>query len=74
MLSGILFMAPLPLPKSNALPAYGAPILAAESLECDGAFVLAGYVMVLLTIGDVSLVAALGDWVQTLLTCLYEVD
>jgi hypothetical protein len=36
--------------------------------------VLAGYEMVLLTIGDVSLVAVLGGGVWTLLTCLKEVD
>jgi hypothetical protein len=60
MLSGLLLMVPLPLPFANALPAYGALFLAAGSLERDGAFVLAGYAMVLLTIAYFTLVAVLG--------------
>ena len=50
VLSGILLMAPLPLPFSNTLPAYAALFLSAGSLERDGYLVLAGYLMVLLTI------------------------
>jgi hypothetical protein len=60
MLSGLLLMVPLPLPFANALPAYGALFLAAGSLERDGAFVLAGYAMVLLTIAYFALVAMVG--------------
>jgi hypothetical protein len=60
VLSGILLMAPLPLPLSNALPAYGILFLAAGSLERDGYVVLAGYLMVLLTISYFSLVMVLG--------------
>jgi hypothetical protein len=71
MLSGLLLMVPLPLPFANALPAYGALCLAAGSLERDGALVLAGYVMVFLTIVYFSVVAVLGGvGVQTLLTFL----
>jgi hypothetical protein len=50
VLSGILLMAPLPLPFSNTLPAYAALFLSAGSLERDGYLILAGYLMVLLTI------------------------
>lgn len=69
MLSGLLLMVPLPLPFANALPAYGALFLAAGSLERDGAFVLAGYAMVLLTIAYFTLVAVLGGiGVQTVIS------
>ena len=54
-------MAPLPLPFSNTLPAYGALRLAAGSLERDGACVLGGYVMVLLTLVYFGVVAVLGE-------------
>jgi hypothetical protein len=70
-LSGILLMSPLPLPLSNTLPAYGALFLAAGSLEHDGALMLAGYVMVLLTLGYFGLVAVVGGvGLRTLLTYL----
>jgi hypothetical protein len=61
VLSGLLLMAPLPLPFSNTLPAYGALLLAAGSLERDGTCILAGYVMVLLTLVYFSVVAVLGE-------------
>jgi hypothetical protein len=60
VLSGLLLMAPLPLPLSNTLPAYGALLLAAGSLERDGYCVVAGYVMVLLTLSYFTAVAVLG--------------
>jgi hypothetical protein len=50
VLSGILLMAPLPLPFSNTLPAYAVLFLSTGSLERDGYLILAGYLMVLLTI------------------------
>jgi hypothetical protein len=50
VLSGILLMAPLPLPFSNTLPAYAVLFLSAGSLERDGYLILAGYLMVLLTL------------------------
>jgi hypothetical protein len=53
-------MSPLPLPLSNTLPAYGALFLAAGTLERDGYAILAGYVMVLLTIIYIGGVAVLG--------------
>jgi hypothetical protein len=71
VLSGVLLTAPLPLPFSNALPAYAALLLAAGTLERDGYFVVAGYVMVLLTIIYFGLVAVLGGMgIQTLSTYL----
>jgi hypothetical protein len=62
VLSGLLLMAPLPLPFSSTLPAYGALLLAAGSLERDDACVLGGYVMVLLTLGYFGMVAVLGEF------------
>jgi hypothetical protein len=61
VLSGLLLTAPLPLPFSNTLPAYGALLLAAGSLERDGACILAGYVMVLLTLLYFGALAVLGE-------------
>jgi hypothetical protein len=58
--SGLLLTSPLPLPLSNTLPAYGVLFLAMGSLERDGYAVLAGYVMVLLTLGYFGTVAVLG--------------
>jgi hypothetical protein len=58
--SAILLMAPLPLPFSNTLPAYGVLLLAMGSLERDGYAVLAGYVMVLLTIVYFGILGVLG--------------
>jgi hypothetical protein len=58
--SGLLLTAPLPLPFSNTLPAYGVLFLAMGSLERDGYAVLAGYVMVLLAVGYFVIVGVLG--------------
>jgi hypothetical protein len=68
LLCGILLMAPVPLPLSNTLPAYGALFLAIGSLERDGYAVLAGYVMVLLTLVYFVVVTMVGGvGVRTLL-------
>jgi hypothetical protein len=61
VLSGVLLMAPLPLPLSNTLPAYGTLLLAAGSLERDGYCVVAGYIMLLLTLSYFTGVAVLGE-------------
>jgi hypothetical protein len=58
--TGLLLTVPLPLPLSNTLPAYGVLFLAMGSLERDGYAVLAGYVMVLLTVGYFGAVGVLG--------------
>jgi len=58
--SGLLLMAPLPLPFSNTLPAYGVLLLAIGNLERDGYAVLAGYVMVFLSVAYFATVAILG--------------
>jgi hypothetical protein len=58
--SGLLLMSPLPLPLSNTLPAYGVLFLALGSLERDGYLILAGYIMVFLTIIYLGLVGLLG--------------
>jgi hypothetical protein len=49
-LTAVLLMAPVPLPLTNTLPAYGVLFLAAGSLERDGFAILAGYLMLSLTI------------------------
>jgi hypothetical protein len=59
-LSGVLLMSPLPLPLSNTLPAYGVLFLAAGTLERDGYAILAGYVMVFLTLMYIGAVVMLG--------------
>jgi hypothetical protein len=59
-LTGLLMMAPLPLPLSNTLPAYGVLFLALGSVERDGYIVLAGYLMVLLTLCYFSAVGIMG--------------
>jgi len=58
--TGLLMMAPLPLPFSNTLPAYGVLFLALGSVERDGYVVLAGYLMVLLTVAYFSAVGIMG--------------
>jgi hypothetical protein len=58
--SGLLLTAPLPLPFSNTLPAYGVLLLAMGSLERDGYAILAGYVMVFLTLVYFTTVGVLG--------------
>jgi hypothetical protein len=60
-LTGLLMMAPLPLPLSNTLPAYGVLFLALGSVERDGCLVLAGYLMALLTVGYFSAVGVAGS-------------
>ena len=59
-LTGLLMMAPLPLPLSNTLPAYGVLFLALGSVERDGYVVLAGYLIVLLTVGYFSAMGVVG--------------
>lgn len=66
--SGLLMTAPLPLPFSNTLPAYGVLFLAMGSLERDGYAIIAGYVLVLLTLGYFSTVAVLGGLGATALS------
>jgi hypothetical protein len=60
IVSAVLMMLPLPLPLANALPAYGVMFLAVGSMGRDGVLLIAGYVMVVLTVVYFSLVALLG--------------
>jgi hypothetical protein len=69
--SGLLMTAPLPLPFSNTLPAYGVLFLAMGSLERDGYAIIAGYVLVLLTLGYFSTVAVLGGLGATALSSFF---
>lgn len=48
--SAVCLMAPLPLPFSNTLPAYGVLFLSAGMLERDGVAILLGYLMLFLAI------------------------
>ena len=64
-LTGLLMMAPLPLPLSNTLPAHGVLFLALGSVERDGYILLAGYLMVLLTVGYFSAVGSWEAWAQS---------
>jgi hypothetical protein len=58
--AGLLLTAPLPLPFSNTLPAYGVLFLAMGNLERDGYAVMAGYVMVFLSVVYFGTIAILG--------------
>ncbi|MCL4439579.1 MAG: exopolysaccharide biosynthesis protein [Firmicutes bacterium] len=58
--SAILLMAPLPLPFSNTLPAYGVLFIAAGSLERDGYLLVLGYLMIFLSVLYFALLALLG--------------
>ncbi len=49
-LSGLLLAMPIPLPLTNTIPAWAALLLALGLLQRDGAFLLAGYVAVLLSV------------------------
>jgi hypothetical protein len=49
-LAGLLLALPLPIPLTNTFPAWAALLLAMGTLERDGYFVVAGYVMFLLSI------------------------
>jgi hypothetical protein len=57
---GLLLTAPLPLPLSNTIPAYGVLFLSAGTLMRDGLLLIAGYVMLLLTIAYFTAVALFG--------------
>ena len=56
VVAAVMLMLPLPLPLSNALPAYAALLLAAGSMERDGYFIMAGYLMILLSVAYLAVV------------------
>jgi len=60
VLSALMLMAPLPLPLSNTFPAYGILFLAVGTLERDGYVILAGYLLVLLSVSYLAAVVAMG--------------
>ncbi len=47
--SALLFMAPLPIPLTDTLPALCVFFLATGTLECDGYLILAGYAVIIIT-------------------------
>jgi hypothetical protein len=64
VLGAAVLMAPLPIPFSNVLPAYGILFTAFGTLERDGWLVIAGYVMYALTVAYISAVSYFGmSWV-----------
>jgi hypothetical protein len=60
VLGAAVLMAPLPIPFSNVLPAYGILLTAFGTLQRDGWMVVAGYVMYVLTIVYISVVSYFG--------------
>lgn len=62
----IILLAPLPIPFSNVLPAYGILFTAFGTLQRDGWLVIAGYVMYLLTVVYIALVFLFGmAWIYS---------
>ncbi|MZP28388.1 exopolysaccharide biosynthesis protein [Heliobacterium undosum] len=59
-LCALLLMIPLPLPFSNALPAYGILLLSMGLLEKDGYLVISGYVMTAVATVYISLIGIMG--------------
>ncbi|MDB5104962.1 MAG: exopolysaccharide synthesis protein ExoD [Fibrobacteres bacterium] len=67
VLGAAVLMAPLPIPFSNVLPAYGILFTAFGTLQRDGWLVIAGYVMYFLTVLYISLVFVFGmSWIYGL--------
>lgn len=68
LVSGALLLgAPLPIPFSNVLPAYGILFLAFGDMQRDGWLVLAGYLMLILTVAYMGLVFFFGmSWIHSL--------
>lgn len=56
-ISGLLMLAPLPLPFTNGLPAWTVLLLAAGALERDGLFFIAGCIAFALAVGYFALLA-----------------
>jgi hypothetical protein len=65
----LILAAPLPIPFSNVLPAYGILFLAFGTLQRDGWLVIAGYLMYLLTVAYIAAVFFFGmTWIYRLFT------
>jgi hypothetical protein len=67
VLGAATLMAPLPIPFSNVLPAYGILFTAFGTLQRDGWLVIAGYLMFVLTVAYIALVSYFGmSWMYGL--------
>ncbi|MEO6096222.1 MAG: exopolysaccharide biosynthesis protein [Fibrobacteria bacterium] len=67
VLGAAVLMAPLPIPFSNVLPAYGIMLTAFGTLQRDGWMVITGYLMYALTVVYISVVSYFGmSWVTGL--------
>lgn len=60
VICGALLLLPLPVPFSNAIPAWSILLLAAGLLERDGIFILAGHLCSLLSIAFFTAIAIFG--------------
>ncbi len=66
VLGALILMAPLPIPFSNVLPAYGILFTAFGTLQRDGWLVISGYVMYILTVAYIALVFVFGmAWIAS---------
>jgi hypothetical protein len=66
VLGAVILLAPLPIPFSNVLPAYGILFTAFGTLQRDGWLVIAGYVMYILTVVYIALVFIFGmAWIYS---------
>jgi hypothetical protein len=66
VVGALLLGAPLPIPFSNVLPAYGILFLAFGDMQRDGWLVIAGYVMLVLTVAYMVLVLFFGmSWIHS---------
>lgn len=67
LLAALLLMAPIPIPFSNFLPAVAITALAVGRLQEDGAMVLTGFVVLLVSVGFFALLGFYGveaaEWV-----------
>lgn len=60
LLSSLLFIFPLPVPLTDTLPASGIFLLAAGILEDDGYLIIAGYIIVIVTVAYFGTVTFIG--------------
>jgi len=60
VICALLLLLPLPVPFSNAIPAWGILLIAGGLLERDGGFIVAGYISSALAVAFFALIAVFG--------------
>lgn len=60
VLCAVMLLLPLPVPFSNAIPAWGVLLIAGGLLEHDGVFILAGYLSTLFALTFFAVIGLLG--------------